>query len=254
MASLENKYGKSAVDATRRNALPPYLDTLFEGGIGGGGGVETYSVTLQSWDWDSNLQQNVVLTCGATNASDIICAGDNTSMEADYYLGQYGIKLTNVSIVEGEEEGINTATFTFTATRSPGMEVDVVIIIINFEGSTGRVYNIQQILSYAQTYGPDNIFVAGTSPPAIVGVADEITGLQAHLRIDSNRQNHGIYSTGYVTTSTGAQTADGRWLIRRGSSGAAATDCTSFYINGNKASVASMSLSGTTLTITDPSA
>lgn len=33
MASLENKYGKSAVDATRRNALPPYLDTLFEGGI-----------------------------------------------------------------------------------------------------------------------------------------------------------------------------------------------------------------------------
>lgn len=167
MASLENKYGKSAVDATRRNALPPYLDTLFEGGIGGGAGVETHSVTLQPWDWDSNLQQNVVLTCGATNASDIICAGDNTSMEADYYLGYYGIKLTNASVVEGEEEGVNTATFTFTATRSPGMEVDVVIVIINSEDSASSYLN--DLVNEAKDY--KNISVTKANEAAVSATA-----------------------------------------------------------------------------------
>lgn len=130
MASLENKYGKSAVDATRRNALPPYLDTLFEGGIGGGAGVETHSITLTTANW-SNLQQNVVLTCGATNASDIVCAGDNSTMDADYYLSAFGVKLTSASVVEGEEEGVNTATFTFTAASMPTTNINVVIVIVN---------------------------------------------------------------------------------------------------------------------------
>lgn len=130
MASLENKYGKSAVDATRRNALPPYLDTLFEGGIGGGAGVETHNVTLTAANW-SNLQQNVVLTCGATNASDIVCAGDNSTMDADYYLSAFGVKLTSASVVEGEEEGVNTVTFTFTAESTPTTNINVVIIIVN---------------------------------------------------------------------------------------------------------------------------
>lgn len=130
MASLENKYGKSAVDATRRNVLPPYLDTLFEGGIGGGAGVETHSITLTTANW-SNLQQNVVLTCGATNASDIVCAGDNSTMDADYYLSAFGVKLTSASVVEGEEEGVNTATFTFTAASMPTTNINVVIVIVN---------------------------------------------------------------------------------------------------------------------------
>ena len=130
MASLENKYGKSAVDATRRNALPPYLDTLFEGGIGGGAGVETHNVILTTANWN-NLQQNVVLTCGATNASDVICAGDNSTMDADYYLSAFGVKLTSASVVEGKEEGANTVTFTFTATSTPTTNINVVIIIVN---------------------------------------------------------------------------------------------------------------------------
>lgn len=134
MASLENKYGKSAVDATRRNALPPYLDTLFEGGIGGGAGVETHSITLTTANW-SNLQQNVVLTCSATNASDVICAGDNSIMDADYYLAAFGVKLTSASVVEGEEEGVNTVTFTFTAESVPTVSIDVIIVIINSEDS-----------------------------------------------------------------------------------------------------------------------
>lgn len=139
MASLENKYGKSAVDATRRNALPPYLDTLFEGGIGGAG-VETHSITLTAANW-SNLQQNVVLTCGATNASDIICAGDNSTMDADYYLATFGIKLTSASVVEGEEEGVNTVTFTFTAGSAPTVNINIIIMIINSEGSTSSYLN-----------------------------------------------------------------------------------------------------------------
>lgn len=133
--ALENKYGKSAVDATRRNALPPYLDELFQGGIGGAG-VETHNITLTTSGW-SNLQQNIVLTCGATGSSDIICAPDNTSMDADYYLSAFEVKLSNVSVVEGEEEGENTATFTFTATTTPTINIDVVIVIINASSGGG---------------------------------------------------------------------------------------------------------------------
>lgn len=113
-----------------------------------------------------------------------------------------------------------------------------------------RIYNMQQSLPYVQPDGDTNITISKASGP-LLSVIDTTTGLQTRLVIHSNHQNHGVWSTGYYDGST--YTTDGRWLIRRGSSGAAATDCSSFYINGNKASVASMSLSGTTLTITDPS-
>ena len=127
--ALENKYGKSAVDATRRNALPPYLDELFAGGIGGAG-VETHDITLTTSGW-SNLQQSVVLTCGATDASDVVCAANNTSMDSDYYMSAFGVSLSNVTVVEGEEEGQNTVTFTFTAASMPTTNINVVIVIVN---------------------------------------------------------------------------------------------------------------------------
>lgn len=133
--ALENKYGKSAVDATRRNALPPYLDELFAGGIGGAG-VETHDITLTTGGW-SNLQQSVVLTCGATDSSDVVCAANNTSMDSDYYMSAFGVSLTNVTVVEGEEEGQNTVTFTFTAVTAPTVNIDVVVIIVNADGSGG---------------------------------------------------------------------------------------------------------------------
>ena len=54
---MTSKYGKSAVDATRRNTLPLFLDdalkTLEEGGGSSGGGGTTLSVTLNKDDWFS---------------------------------------------------------------------------------------------------------------------------------------------------------------------------------------------------------
>lgn len=166
MASLENKYGKSAVDATRRNALPPYLDTLFEGGIDGGAGIETHNVTLTTANW-SNLQQNVVLTCGATNASDIVCAGDNSTMDADYYLAAFGVKLISASVVEGEEEGANTVTFTFTAASTPTTNINVVIIIVNSEDSASSYLN--ELVSTAENY--KNISVTKANEAAASAIA-----------------------------------------------------------------------------------
>lgn len=170
--ALENKYGKSAVDATRRNALPPYLDELFAGGIGGAG-VETHDITLTTSGW-SNLQQSVVLTCGATDSSDVVCAANNTSMDSDYYMSAFGVSLSSVTVVEGEEEGQNTVTFTFTAVTVPTVNIDVVVVIVNADSSGG-------------------VPVATTSRVGVVK-PDGTT-----ISVDSNGTIHSIGSVGTVS-------------------------------------------------------
>ena len=64
---IENSWGKSAVDATRKNALPPYLDELFENGIGGSGILiypidlsGTWTGTASPWtiDWAPDPAQD----------------------------------------------------------------------------------------------------------------------------------------------------------------------------------------------------
>ena len=64
--AIENKYGKSAVDATRKNALPPYLDLVFEDGFADGRGVIIKTVNLLFGEWtinttDNNWYQTVVV-------------------------------------------------------------------------------------------------------------------------------------------------------------------------------------------------
>lgn len=174
MASLENKYGKSAVDATRRNALPPYLDTLFEGGIGGGAGVETHSITLSTSNW-FNLEQEVTLTCGATESSDIICAADDTSINSNYYMSTFGVSLESVTIQEGEEEGQNIATFTFHAETEPTYMIDVVIIIINSENSASSYLN--DLVNEAKDY--KNISVTKANEAAASATAAQTSANNA---------------------------------------------------------------------------
>lgn len=48
---ISNQWGNSAVDATRKNALPPYLDEVFENGLGSG--VRVQDITLPSGNWTS---------------------------------------------------------------------------------------------------------------------------------------------------------------------------------------------------------
>lgn len=216
MASLENKYGKSAVDATRRNALPPYLDTLFEGGIGGGAGVETHNVTLTTANWN-NLQQNVVLTCGATNASDVICAGDNSTMDADYYLAAFGVKLTSASVVEGEEEGVNTVTFTFTAASMPTTNISVVIIIVNSEGSTSSYLNdlveaAENAANHYPTIQSGNWYVWNISQNSYTDTGVGATGPQGPKGVGVPSGG----STGQVLTKTSATNYATQWTTPLG--------------------------------------
>lgn len=213
MASLENKYGKSAVDATRRNALPPYLDTLFEGGIGGGAGVETHSITLSTSNW-FNLEQEVTLACGATESSDIICAADDTSIDSNYYMSTFGVSLESVTIQEGEEEGQNIATFTFHAETEPTYIIDVVIIIINSENSASSYLNdlveaAENAASHYPTIQSGNWYIWNISQNTYTDTGVSATGPQG-VGVPSGG------STGQILAKTSATNYATQWITPLG--------------------------------------
>ena len=59
---MENRYGKTAVDATRRNALPFYLDALFENGLGEDISVFAVRLLAEEWPLEAPYEQRVNIT------------------------------------------------------------------------------------------------------------------------------------------------------------------------------------------------
>ena len=131
MASLENKYGKSAVDATRRNALPPYLDTLFEGGIGGSdfGGVEMHGVDLAANAW-SNKTQTVTISTYAIATSDFLSV---PQIETSSEYSANGVVLLSATV----NVSAHTASLVFSCTTVPTATVSTTVLVSTSAMETG---------------------------------------------------------------------------------------------------------------------
>lgn len=155
MASLENKYGKSAVDATRRNALPPYLDTLFEGGIvnktdiattsalglvkpdgntvtidadgtihsqsSGFGGIEMHGVDLAANAW-SNKTQTVTISTYAIATSDFLSV---PQIETSSEYSASGVVLSSATV----NVSAHTASLVFSCTTVPTATVSTTVLV-----------------------------------------------------------------------------------------------------------------------------
>lgn len=88
--AIENKYGKSAVDATRKNTLPPWLDTVL--GTSGAflpltGGTLTGELTISATN--ANVNSSVLtVTNGQVEVQngDIIIGNSNNNTEMDLFI------------------------------------------------------------------------------------------------------------------------------------------------------------------------
>jgi len=163
MASLENKYGKSAVDATRRNALPPYLDTLFEGGIvnktdiattsalglvkpdgntvtidadgtihsqsSGFGGIEMHGVDLAANAW-SNKTQTVTISTYAIATSDFLSV---PQIETSSEYSASGVVLSSATV----NVSAHTASLVFSCTTVPTATVSTTVLVSTSAMETG---------------------------------------------------------------------------------------------------------------------
>lgn len=124
--AFENKFGKSAVDAARNNALPPYLDILFREGGAGGADIEVLELFLSVDDWDESngiLVQTVMQESVVSDGSEVILL----SAEGEIYpISGAGIKLTSIQL----NPESNIASFIFSATEQPIEEIKAIVLVI----------------------------------------------------------------------------------------------------------------------------
>lgn len=114
-----SKYGKSAVDATRRNTLPLYLDEALTTGLGTK--VSAFDVILNKDEWvtreDSSLYQAVAVNLDSTIESLMIFPDHKNPVEYAQ-AGIYG------------EFNENDTTLLFTAVRRPTINLRVIILAV----------------------------------------------------------------------------------------------------------------------------
>lgn len=123
---MTSKYGKSAVDATRRNTLPLFLDDALKaleegGGSSAGGGGTTLSVTLNKDDWFSlsatDYLLDIPINLDKTGGSLMVFPEGEDSLN----YAEFDIKCTF------DEEW---SMLTFSTTKKPTVDLRVVILMI----------------------------------------------------------------------------------------------------------------------------
>lgn len=121
---MTSKYGKSAVDATRRNTLPLFLDdalkSLEEGSNSGGGGT-TLSVILNKNDWFSlsstEYLLDIPINLDELNGSLMVFPEGSDSL---------AYAQSDIKCIFDEELGV----LTFSTMKKPTVDLRVVVLMI----------------------------------------------------------------------------------------------------------------------------
>ena len=137
--AIVNQWGKSAVDATRKNALPPYLDSVFSEGLGSG--VTIVTVTLDSSNWAMvNLSSNTKAAFrkwydfGLDSKGKPILVDDGSVIKQLYTDNaaaiHYGVKVVSAAgtSVLFQTGSVSTS---INAAMSPSTDIKIVLEVIN---------------------------------------------------------------------------------------------------------------------------
>lgn len=114
---MENRYGKSAVDATRRNALPFYLDELLANGLGEDISVISVRLLADEWSIDAPYEQRVSVNI-SEDIGALIIFGDQQNQIAYAQSGVCG------------RYDDTTRELVFSATTRPTVDVIAVVLAV----------------------------------------------------------------------------------------------------------------------------
>ena len=120
---MTSKYGKSAVDATRRNMLPLFLDDALkalEDSSGSGGGGTTLNVTLGKDDWTlsgTEYQLNIPISLDKLDGSAMVFPEGSDSL---------AYAKADIQCIFDE----NLSAFTFSTKNKPTVDLQVVVLMI----------------------------------------------------------------------------------------------------------------------------
>ena len=107
---MKNQYGKSAVDATRRNTLPLYLDQLFKGGVSS---TSVFEVVLPADEWvlENNVYCQYVEVKHTEGDVIIVSPAEGYQIKSAKYniLGEYNDTLGGL-VFQASEEPIEAIT------------------------------------------------------------------------------------------------------------------------------------------------
>lgn len=122
--AVENIYGKSAVDATRKNALPPYLDKVFESGVGGGGSeVFIINATLELINWTNSTNSLAVEKEISDDAQVIVFSQEENQTE---------YSVAGITCTAGAYDSVTGfTTFSFSCTSTPTIDLKIYMLIIS---------------------------------------------------------------------------------------------------------------------------
>ena len=232
--AFENKFGKSAVDAARNNALPPYLDILFREGGAGGADIEVLELFLSVDGWyESNgtLVQTVMQESVVSDGSEVILL----SAEGEIYpVSGAGIKLASIQL----DSESNVASFIFSAMEQPIEGIKTVVLVITsnsavsarfrdilneLNGIYGNCISVQSQVNQAASAASTSATNAATSAASAADDAEVCQGIvdDAAQAILDNIQSSLldiIHPIGdIITTSTNtnptASVGGGTWVL-----------------------------------------
>lgn len=136
MAVFENKFGTSPIDATKKNALPPYLDLLFQEYGVGGSDVEVLEFALLVDYWIEGIGSFSYFAKKSSNVIDgssvilLSARGDN------YPISGANIVIDSVDIPKNGDP-----TFTFKATERPIETITAIVLVITSKNTVAARFN-----------------------------------------------------------------------------------------------------------------
>ena len=119
---MENRYGKSVIDATRRNVLPFYLDALFENGLGEDVSVFGIRLLADEWPLEAPYEQRVNITI-SEDVGTLVIFGDQQNQLAYAQSG-----------VCGRYDDI-TGELVFSAVIRPTVDVVAIVLAVGLTAS-----------------------------------------------------------------------------------------------------------------------
>ena len=147
--AFENKFGKSAVDAARNNALPPYLDVLLKNQGIGGSEVKIINLVLPVSDWIETKEGGVTLYADIevikndyyiSNETQLVFLSAEGIGDENYPVAAAGIEFKNAvcnPIYNDFRQIIGfTSIFYFSAAKKPLQDVAASILCITPSNST----------------------------------------------------------------------------------------------------------------------
>lgn len=136
MAVFENKFGTSPIDATKKNALPPYLDLLFQEYGVGGSDVEVLEFALLVDYWVEEINS---FSYSAKKSSNVIDGSSVILLSArgdNYPISGANIVLDSVDIPKNGDP-----TFTFKATERPIETITAIVLVITSKNTVAARFN-----------------------------------------------------------------------------------------------------------------